>query len=136
MPPGVGHGLDAGGDIDAVAEDGLGLLVDDHLAQVKADAEHQPLVLLEHVVEARHALLDVDRRRHRGDRRFEFGQDGIAREVDHRASAGRDGGAPDLVMDRSEMAHRTLLTAFHQPHEAGEIGMQDGGKPAAMGRHR
>jgi hypothetical protein len=103
---------------------------------MKADAEHQPLVLVEHVVEARHALLDVDCGRHRGDRRVEFGQDGIACQVDHRAAAHFDGGSPDLVVDRLEVAHRPLLSAFHQTHEPGEIGMQDGGKPAAMGRHR
>jgi hypothetical protein len=48
---GLSHRLDTRGDIDAVAEDALGLLVDDDLAQMHADAEHQPLVFVEHGVE-------------------------------------------------------------------------------------
>jgi hypothetical protein len=130
------HGLDARGDIDPVAEYGLGLLVDDDLAEVQADPKHQAPVLIEHVVEAGHALLDVDRRRHRGHRGLEFGQDGIAHDIHYRPSTGFDRRAPDLVLDRFEVVHGAVLRAFHQAHEAGEICVQDGGEPAAMDRHR
>ena len=70
----LGHGLDALGEIDAVAEQVVIVLVDHDLAQMHADAEQQLLLLGQQVVETRHALLDVDRRRDRGQRRAEFGQ--------------------------------------------------------------
>ncbi len=133
---GLGHGLDAGGDIDPVAEYGPGPLVDDDFAEMQADAEPQATVLVEHVVEPRHTLLDVDRRRHGGDRRAEFGQDGIADEVHHRPSSHLDGRTPDLVVDRFEVAHGAILPTFHQAREASEICVQDGGEPSATGRHR
>ena len=41
---GLGQRLDAGGEIDAVAEDVLVLLVDDDLAEMDADAEHHALL--------------------------------------------------------------------------------------------
>ena len=58
-PARLGHELDTGGDIDGIAEDRLGL-VDDDLAEMQPDAEHQALFLVERLVEARHPFLDVD----------------------------------------------------------------------------
>ena len=89
-----GHGLDAFGEVHAVAEQVVVLLVDDDLAQMDADAEHQLLVLVERIVELRHALLDVDRRRDRGQGRIELDQHGIAVAVDHRAAGAFDGRPP------------------------------------------
>lgn len=57
---GLGNGLDAGRQIDAVAEDILVLVVDDHLAEMHTDPEQHALVLVQLLVEARHALLNVD----------------------------------------------------------------------------
>ena len=45
MPPGSAMRLDARGEIDAVAEDVLVLLVDDDLAEMDADAEQHALAL-------------------------------------------------------------------------------------------
>ena len=43
----LGQALDAFGEIHAVAEDVVVLLVDDDLAQMHADAEHQSLLLVQ-----------------------------------------------------------------------------------------
>ena len=95
-----GQALDAGGDVHAIAEDVPALGVDDDLAEMHADAQHQPPLLVQHGVEARHALLDVDRRGHRGEGRSEFGQQRIARVVDQRAAGDGDGRPPQLGLGR------------------------------------
>ena len=84
---GLGQRLDAGGEVDAVAEDVLVLLVDDHLAEMDADAEVHALLGLDRVVEARHALLDIERGADGGHRRAELGQHGVARGADQAAVA-------------------------------------------------
>ena len=118
--------LDAFGQVDAIAEDVVTRLVDDDLAEMDADAEHQPLVLVDRLVEPRHALLDLDRRLDGGGRRAELGEHGIARAVDQRTAAIFDGRLPDLVARRPKMLERQLFLALHQPDEAGQVGMQDG----------
>ena len=52
-------------------------------------------------------------------------------DVHHRPPRAFDGGPPDVGLDRLQMADRAVLAAFHQAHEAAEVGVQDGGKPAA-----
>ena len=42
---------------------------------------------------------------------------------------------PDILL-RQPVAHGALLPTFHQTREAREICVQDGGEPAATGRHR
>ena len=97
---GLGQRLDAGGEIDAVAEDVLVLLVDDDFAEMDADAEQHALLDGQRLVEARHALLDVDGGADRGHRRAELGQHGVARRADQPAAAGVDGRPPDLDLGR------------------------------------
>ena len=57
-PARLGHELDAGGDIDGVAEYGL-RFVDDGLAKIHPDAEHQSPVLVERVVERASAWMPI-----------------------------------------------------------------------------
>ncbi len=134
-PARFGHELDASGDVDGIAEYGLGL-VDDDLAQMQPDAEHQPLPLVERIVEEGHPLLDVDRGRHCSHRRAEFGEDGVGYDVDDPAAHGFDGSLPHLDAHRLEAVDRAVLGTFHQAHEAGQVGMKDGGQPAAVGGRR
>ena len=132
---GLGHGLDALGEVHAVAEQVVVVLVDDDLAQMHADTEPQLLLLVEVPVEARHALLDVDRRLDRRQRRAELDQHGIAVAVDERAAGRVDGRPPDLAARRLEMLVGEVLPALCQAHEARQVGMEDGGKPALRGCH-
>ena len=127
---GLGQRLDAGGKIDAVAEDVLVFLVDDHLAEMDADAEHHALVFGQRLVEARHAFLDVDRRADGGDGRAELGQHGVARRADQPAAAGFDGRPPDLDLRRFQVPEGARFGALHHPGEPGEVGMDDGGETA------
>ena len=130
-----GQALDAGGDVHAIAEDVPALRIDDDLAEMHADAQHQSPLLVQHGVEARHALLDVDRRRDRGEGRLEFGQQGIARVVDQRAAGDRDGRPPKLGLCRFEMPDGEVLVALHHADETGDVGMKDRGKTALRGGH-
>ena len=102
----LGHGLDAGGDIDAIAEDGLGLLVDDHLAQMQPDAEHQALFLVERslkrailswmsIAVATAAIAELNSARMESAAMF-----------DDRPPAVVDRRPPDLVVDRLQVADR------------------------------
>ena len=134
-PSRLGHELDTGGDIDGVAEYGLGL-VDDDLTQMQPDAEHQSLFLVEYVVEACHPLLEVDRRRHRRHRRAEFGQHEVGHDVHDPAARGFDGRLPHLGVYRLEATDRAVFRTFHQAHVAGEVGVKDGREPAATGGYR
>ena len=56
---GLGQGLEARGDVDAVAEDVVAL--DDHVAEIDADAELDPARRRHVGVAPDHALLDLDR---------------------------------------------------------------------------
>jgi hypothetical protein len=124
-PARLGHQLDTGGDIDGIAEDRLGL-VDDDLAEMQPDAEHQALFLVERFVEARHPFLDVDRCRDRCHSRAEFGQHGVAHDVHDPAARGVDGRQPYLGAYRLQATDRAILATFHQPHVAGEVSLNDG----------
>jgi hypothetical protein len=132
-PARLGHELDAGGDVDGVAEYGL-RFVDDDLAQMQPDAEHQSLFLVERFVEACHPLLDVDRRRDRRHRRAEFGQHGVGHDVNDPPAGGFDGRPPHLRAHRFQATDGAVFRAFHQAHIAVEVGLKNGRKPAATGR--
>ena len=110
-------------------------LVHDDLAEMHADAQHQPPLLVQHLVLVRHAFLDVDRRRDRSPGRTEFGQQGIARAVDQRAAGDLDGRPPDLGLRRLEMPDGEVLVALHQADEACDVGVKDRGKTALRGCH-
>ena len=127
---GLGQRLNTGGEIDPVAEDVLILFVDDHLAEMNADPEHHALLGAQRLVEARHALLDIDRRADRGHGRGELRQHGIARRPDQPSVGGVDRRPPDLDLGRLQMAEGARLRAFHHPGEPGEVGVDDGGQAA------
>ena len=130
---GLGNRLDARGEVDAVAEDVLVLRIDDDLAKMNADAEHHALAFVQRLVEARHALLDVDRCTDRRHRRRELGQHCVACRADQAAAAGLDGRPPDVDLRRLQVAEGAGLGALHHAGEAGEIGMDDGGEATLHG---
>jgi hypothetical protein len=111
------------------------LSVHDDLAEMHADTQHQSLLLVQHRVEARHALLDIDRRRDRGEGRVEFGQQGIACVVDQRAADDFDGWPPKLGLRRFEMPDSEVLVALHHANETGDVGMEYRGKTALRACH-
>ena len=104
---GLGQRLDAGGEVDAVAEDVLVLVVDDDLAEMHADAEHHALLVgssvsLKRAMRSWMSMRGADG----GHGRAELGQHGIARGADQAAAGGLDGRPPDLDLRRSSGAGR------------------------------
>jgi hypothetical protein len=73
----LGELLQAGGDVDAVAVDVLA--VDDHVAEVDADAERKPVLGRQGGVALAQGLLDADSAGQRLDDAREVGQHAVAR---------------------------------------------------------
>jgi len=71
-PAGVGQGLDAGGDIDAVAIEVVAL--DDHVPEIDADAQFDAAVGRDVGVPLGHRLLHLNRAAHRIDDAGKFHQ--------------------------------------------------------------
>ena len=68
-----GQSLDAFGEVHAIAKDVVVLFIHNNLTQMHADAKHQSLLLVQWLIEACHALLEVDRRPDGGNGRSKFG---------------------------------------------------------------
>ena len=85
--PGIGKLLKPRGDIDAFAVPIRPL--DDHLAEIDADAHVDALVLGEAGVPLRHSVLDVDGALNRVNNAPEFRQQPVAHELEDAAMVGR-----------------------------------------------
>jgi hypothetical protein len=122
-PARLGHRLQAGGDIDAVAEDAT--VLDHHVADIDADAkDHAPLRGLV-CVRGSNGLLDlrgaVDRIHHAG----KFRQHAVAR-----GSRDQSGVVLDQIVDDEAMVRQPRkggrLVAFHMPAVGHDVGREDG----------
>ena len=142
----LGELLQAGGDVDAVAVDVLA--VDDHVAEVDADAELEPVLRREGGVALAQGLLDADSAGQRLDDAREVGQHAVARRADDAAVVLGDEPVDDLAAG-PQAGVRAGLVAVHLAREADRVGAQDRGQlapPAARrafgsrfrrsGRHR
>ena len=123
----VGEAFEARGDVHAVPIERP--VLDDHVAEVDADAKLHALVGVGHRgVARRDLLLDLDRALDRVDHRRKLCEDRIARRVDDAPAAGRRAlgkdGAP-LV----QRAHRRLRVALHVAAVADDVGGEDRGQP-------
>ena len=78
--PRIGELLKARGDVDALAVPVRAL--DDHLAQIDADAHVDPVVLGEAGVPLRHPALDVDGAFDRVDDARKFGQNPVTHQLE------------------------------------------------------
>ena len=120
----IGERLEPRGDVDAVAVDVVAL--DDHVAQVDADAELDAAVVLRGAVAVGHAGLDGDGAAHRLDGAGEIDQQAVAGALDDAAAVRRDMGFDELAEMRLEPAQRAFLVVPHQPAVADHVGRQDG----------
>ena len=91
----LGKLLQAGGDVDAVAVDVLA--VDDHVAEVDADAERKPVLGRQGGVALAQGLLDVDSAGQRLDDAREVGQHAVTRRADDAAVVLGDEPVDDLA---------------------------------------
>ena len=127
---GLGDGFQAGGDVDAVAEDVVA--IGQHITDVDADPELDlPLGRL--VGLCRHAALNRDGAAHSIDGADKLDQHAIAGGIDDAASVLVDFGIDELAPVRLQPGERPLLVDADQPAVASDIGGQDGNDPTRRG---
>ena len=128
MPPGGGQAFEPRRDIDPVAED-VGV-VDDDVAEVDADAQHDRVAGGRSGVARGHFALDVDGAAHGVDDAGELDEQAVADGLDDPPAMPVDLGVGDLAPDRLQGKQRPLLVLAHQPGIADDIGRQDRRQPA------
>src|SRR6516162_5727824 len=128
----LGESFEAGGDVDAVAVDIA--LIEDHVAQIDADAELDPLLRRHMRVALGHPSPYLDGAAHRIDDAGEFDEQPVAGGLDDAASMVFDLGVPPLAPDRFQRGKRAFLVRTHQPRIPGDVGGQDRDE-AARGGH-
>ena len=118
----VGEPLDAGSDIDPVAENIA--VLQHHVADIDADTELHPAVLLQIVVRARELVLDVDGALDRGQRAAEGGQNAVACGPANPPLVARDQTIRDQTEGRKRR-QRPLLVDLHHAAIACDVGGQN-----------
>src|SRR5215471_9967019 len=113
------------GDIDAVAVNVA--LVEDHVAQIDADAEFDPLLHRHVGVALDHRPLHRYCAAYRVDDTREFDEQPVAGGLDNAASVLLDLGITQLAADRFQRGEGTLLVCAHQPRIPGDVGGQNRG---------
>jgi hypothetical protein len=129
-PAGVGQGLDACGDIDAVAIEVVAL--DDHVAEIDADAQFDAAVRPGTGVPLGHRLLHRDRAAHRVDDAGKFHQQAVAGGLDDPPAVLGDLRIEELTAQRFQTFERALLIRPHQPRIPRHIGGEDRGEAAGL----
>ena len=121
---GLRQALQAGGDVDAVAEEIA--VLEDHVAQIDADAEADALVLRRVRLPLGHALLDQHGALHGVDHAAELAQRAIAHELDDAAVVLGDQRLDEALAVVLETLDRSGLVALHQARIADHIGRENG----------
>jgi hypothetical protein len=124
---GFGQRFQAGGDVDAVAQEVVA--VDHDVAEVDADPEFDPVGTGPPGVDLRDLFLDLERRADRPDGARELRDRAVAGAAEHPALVLRDHFV-DQGPAGAQRRQRRLFVARHQPAEADHVGRQDRGDPA------
>jgi hypothetical protein len=130
-PAGIGQRLDPGGDVDAVAVEVVAL--DDHVAEIDADAQFDAVGRRDAAVALGHRLLHRDRAAHRIDDAGELDQQAVAGGLDDAALVLGDLRIEELAAQRLEAFKRAFLVQPHQPRIARDISGEDRGETAGRG---
>jgi hypothetical protein len=125
---GLGQGLDAGGDIDAVAV--YVVAIDDDVADIDADAEFDPMVGRCAGVALADLALDLYGAGHGIDGAGELDEGAVAHQFDHSPGMPGDRRIDDVAAQRLQPAERAGLIEAHQARIADHIGRQNGREPA------
>jgi hypothetical protein len=132
--PRLGQSFEAGGDVDAVAEDVA--FVEDDVAEVDADTKLDPLLRPHVGVALGHRLLQLGGTAHRIDDAGELHEQPVAGRLYDPAPMLLDLRVPHLGADRFQRNERAFLVRPHQPRIPGDIGGQDRGEAASGGHYR
>ena len=124
---GLGQCLEPGGDVDAVAVQIVA--VDQHVAEVDADAKADALGLGAAGLALDHAALDGDGALDRLDHARELDQGAVAHELDQPAAMVRQQRVDQLGAMGLQAGQGRGLGRLHQPAVADHVGRQDGCQP-------
>ena len=130
-PAGIGQGFDPSGDVDAVSVDVVAL--DDHIAEIDADAQFDAVVRLSIRVPLGHRLLHRDPAADRIDDARKLHQHAVAGGLDDPAVMLGDFRIEEFPAQRFETFECAFLVRPHQPRIAGHIGGEDRGETPASG---
>jgi hypothetical protein len=123
-----GQALETRRDVDAVAVDVVA--VDDHVAKIDADAEHDALLFRQLGLPLGDALLNGGSAFDRIHHASEFDQRAVAHELDDAAVELRDLGRDEVPAQRLEARVRALLIGCHESAVADDVRSKDSGKSA------
>jgi len=129
-PAGIGQSFDPSGNVDAVAIEVVTL--DDHIAEIDADAQFDAVVGADTNVPLGHRLLHRDRAPHRIDDAGKFHQQAVAGGLDDAAPVLGDFRIDELAAQRFEPFERAFFVRPHQPRISRHIGGDDRGEAAAL----
>ena len=129
-PARIGQGFDPGRDVDAVAIEVVAL--DDHVAEIDADAQLNAAFRSDAGVALGHRLLHRDRAAHRIDDAGKFHQHAVAGGLDDAAAVLGDIRIEKLAAQRFEAFERALFVRAHQPRIPRDIGGEDRGETAGL----
>jgi hypothetical protein len=109
------------------------VVLDDHVAEIDADAQFDAVVRLDTRVSLGHRLLHLDRATHRIDDAGKLHQRAVAGGLDDAARVLGDFRIEELAAQRLEAFERAFLVRSHQPRIPRHIGSEDRGEPAGRG---
>jgi hypothetical protein len=112
-PAGIGERFDPCGDVDAVAIEVVAL--DDHVAEIDADAQFDAVVRPDTRVPLGHRQLHFDRAAHRVDDAGKFHQQAVAGGLYDAAVVFGDLQIKEIAAQRLEAFVRAFLVRPHQP---------------------
>ena len=129
--PGLGEGLEPGGDVDAIAEDVVA--IDDDVAKIDTDPQLETAFGRHRVVDGTRCPLHLEGAVQRVDDARKIRQQAVACGADDPSAMRRDQRV-DSAAEPSECLMRTRLILAHQAAEADHIRMQNGGEFPLPGR--
>ena len=123
--------LQAGGDVHTLAMSVLAL--DDHIAEIDADADMDTLFLGKRTVAFIHLTLNGDGALNRINDTCEFREEAIARQLEDTSPVLLDYWLEYFLAMSLKPGERSSFVALHQRRIAGDVGDQNGGKASVHG---
>jgi hypothetical protein len=129
---GLGERLEPRRDVDAIAKNVI--VLDDHVANVDADAKADALAFIDVGIAVFHALLHHDGAAHRIDDRRELDENAVTRGLDDTALVLGDQRIDELPAMALERGERPFLVGAHEARVSRHVRGKDGGEPARDAR--
>ncbi len=124
----LGHRLQAGSDVDAIAIEIAAL--DHHISQVDADAQHDPAIFWLIAIGGGHGLLQIDGELHGINGAAELDEPPVTHDLEDAALVAGNQGLQHFLASRLERRQRAGLVPLREPAVADHVGGQNSGEAA------